>query len=1135
MKKLLLSIIAQLLLSYGFVFSQVDFSMMLQKGHTSAIKDAMISPDGKYLVSTGLDDQTIIWEIKTGREIISLPGSDVVSIFPDGMRFMTRGTQQDYMDIRELPSGKLLESIYLKGEYYFSTLKISPDSKYFITSDLNLYNLETREVVRQFTTPDVNWDLDFSPDGKLLLVGTRGSVASLFEVETGKLIRTFNDLPGGTYALSFSRDGKYVFTADNTLTKQWNTSTGALIRTFTVKGEVCNIQCSPDNKSLLIGSFSGIATLFDLATGAQIKVFGKVRPQSGGWTQFFPDGTRLMVDNGFDNGLGTNFNIWKLTDSKKPLKNFNGNVSNLYWTYPDQRNPLRFLSIDGAVKDQSVNIWDLSKGKIIDTYPFKLDYENISQIDFRKDTIIALLTKKEDIYLTYDVVKRKVIKEFNYSTFYPNFYILNDKLMMVVKYDKLNTDIFLSLDVIDIINSRILYSHNAAKFIGTPSSFSKNGQYAIIYKDRIPYLYDLPSATLLQRIEKTGNTMLSFDGAFLRETGTYSEYNSEYKLYTLPALNLTLSADYQLANSTMNAFCSKSGKLAVTATNRGLTVKVWDVKTNTLLSQVSVPTATNHIQFSPDEKFILISSKYLFDLENYDFVPLNGDYYYHGFSPDGKHLISSGHTSNADDKAIKVFHQLSDGKVIFTIVGIQGNNSDYVVYTPDGYFYTTRKANENIHYVKDGKVYLFDQFDFYFNRPDIVLERMGYADPKLIESYNKAFQKRKKKMGITQEAFSVNDLFNVPEISINSSTSLGAVSNKIYNLSVSASDKNFPITQLNVWVNSVPVFGKNGIRMDTILNTLNKTLPIELGSGPNKIEVSVINEIGVESLKESFDLRYDAPTLIKPDLYLVSIGVSEFQNPEYNLSYAAKDALDLSTLYKSRIDMFGKMNVISLTDSLVTKESILQVKEKLLKSRPDDLVILFIATHGLLDANLDYFLATNNINFDNPAQKGLQYEDFESLTDSIPSRKRLLFMDACNSGEVDKEEIALVDNTNIGAYGVKTRGFKQVVDKEGIGLDNSFELMQTMFNDLRKGNGAVVLSSASGKEFAYESTEWKNGVFTYALIEGLKTKKADLNKDTKISVSELKEYLIQRVIDLSGGKQHPISRKENLEFDFIIW
>ena len=95
--------------------------------------------------------------------------------------------------------------------------------------------------------------------------------------------------------------------------------------------------------------------------------------------------------------------------------------------------------------------------------------------------------------------------------------------------------------------------------------------------------------------------------------------------------------------------------------------------------------------------------------------------------------------------------------------------------------------------------------------------------------------------------------------------------------------------------------------------------------------------------------------------------------------------------------------------------------------------------------------------------------------------------------------------------------------------------MQELFADLRRGTGAMVISSASGVEFAYESADWKNGVFTYALLEGLKSGKCDTNKDKEVQISELKDYVFKRVSELTNGKQHPTSRRENLEFDFVVW
>jgi len=95
--------------------------------------------------------------------------------------------------------------------------------------------------------------------------------------------------------------------------------------------------------------------------------------------------------------------------------------------------------------------------------------------------------------------------------------------------------------------------------------------------------------------------------------------------------------------------------------------------------------------------------------------------------------------------------------------------------------------------------------------------------------------------------------------------------------------------------------------------------------------------------------------------------------------------------------------------------------------------------------------------------------------------------------------------------------------------------MNELFNDLRKGTGATVISSAGGVEYAMESSEWKNGLFTYCLLMGMKNRKADLNNDGYINLIELQTYVTEKVKALSHGKQIPNTRIQNLELDFRIW
>jgi uncharacterized caspase-like protein len=70
----------------------------------------------------------------------------------------------------------------------------------------------------------------------------------------------------------------------------------------------------------------------------------------------------------------------------------------------------------------------------------------------------------------------------------------------------------------------------------------------------------------------------------------------------------------------------------------------------------------------------------------------------------------------------------------------------------------------------------------------------------------------------------------------------------------------------------------------------------------------------------------------------------------------------------------------------------------------NDKVIISFSGHGLLSSSMDYYLSTYNVNFQKPELEGLPYELLESVR-FFTRPKKLLLLDACHSGEVDKEDV----------------------------------------------------------------------------------------------------------------------------------
>ena len=388
-------------------------------------------------------------------------------------------------------------------------------------------------------------------------------------------------------------------------------------------------------------------------------------------------------------------------------------------------------------------------------------------------------------------------------------------------------------------------------------------------------------------------------------------------------------------------------------------------------------------------------------------------------------------------------------------------------------------------------------------------------------------------MGFKEEDFGSD--FHLPEIAIKDKNKLPLIVNeKTLTFDIIAKDDQYQLDRINVYINDVPYFGTAGIPIEDNVKSLQKQINLDLIPGENEIQVSVLNKKGAESLKATYTVLFETEQR-EGDLYLISIGVSDYQDDRFDLKYPSKDAKDLiQTVNKSR-QLYKNVYTKTLLNEEVTVSNFKALKEFLKDTDVNDVVVIFMAGHGVLNADFDYFFGTHDINFDNPDEKGLAYDVIDHLVNNIKALKKLLIMDTCHSGEVDKEEVeqvtpeVIAGDIDFRAAGVGIR------EKAAFGLENSFECMETMFSDIRKGSGATVISSASGAEYAMESDQWSNGLFTYCLLSGIDARSADVNHDGKIKISEIKTFVYEKVKQLSNGQQKPSARQTNIKMDYRLF
>ena len=475
---------------------------------------------------------------------------------------------------------------------------------------------------------------------------------------------------------------------------------------------------------------------------------------------------------------------------------------------------------------------------------------------------------------------------------------------------------------------------------------------------------------------------------------------------------------------------------------------------------------------------------------------------------------------------------------IYPVVSIFiAENNEWVIWNNEGYFTSSKRGAKYVGYHinqgknKEAKFYPFEQFDLKYNRPDIILHDLEIADAGILDIYKRAYEKRILRMGISPDELSDYDI-HAPEIEILNYTK-DEESNCTF--SVKAKDSKYALNRINVYHNDVPVFGRDGIDISNeAASNFQKDFDLQLIPGKNKIQFSVLNQKGVESLRETVYIENKVER--KSDLYVVAIGVSDFKDENYNLNYAAKDAEDIITLMKNNKG-YEKVNTLMFTNLEVQKSILPLIQDFFTKARPEDVVMLYIAGHGVLSNDLDYYYATHDMDFTKPEKNGISYADLEAIFDKISSIKKLLIMDTCHSGDLNKddlEEIAMTESDDDENIVFRTTQ-STTTFRERQGLKETNETMKEMFNDINKGTGTTVISSAGGVEFAFESEEWKNGLFTYCLLNGLSSLAADRNKDGSIYLSELQRYINTEVTRLSNGMQTPTARVENISLDYLIW
>ncbi|NQT14392.1 MAG: caspase family protein, partial [Planctomycetes bacterium] len=855
----------------------------------------------------------------------------------------------------------------------------------------------------------------FSPDGRQAVTASMEGVAILWNPRTGRKLRTFR-LSATTpiWSVAFSPDGRYLLT-DATL---WDVQTGRKLRTFDAGSEsVRSVAFSPDGRFALTGTFgpNAAVTLWDGQTGKRLRTFAG-HSKTATSVAFSPD-ARLAASASED---GTAV-VWDV-QTGRALHTLRGHAQEVRSVafHPDGRQVLT-----GSL-DETAVVWDAQTGQRLHTYRASGLFpgqEKVWAVAFSPDGSKALAGVGHNAAVLWDSRSKEQILKYEGATTVVGAAAFDGdgrRARMVAGLWGLDWDAATGRPV----GGGVALDEIPTSPI-TAVAFDKDARHVLVsLEDRTDHLYDVQTGRKLQVFRNHAGglyhvacdpdgrwalTGSSSAAAYLWEVSTGRRH--DLAGHAAQPYSVAISSDGRYAATggfdnaailwdlasrrRLQTFRATSGVVAVAVRSDGRqvltagsdnTASLWDAANGQ-----RVHTLRGHdgwvwcCAFSPDGRYLLTggwdNKINLWDARAgtlvRSFSGHSGWVTSVQLSPDDRYLLSASFDGTAR------LWDVATGEEIAALIGLNYAN-DWLVITPEGLFDGSRIGREMVsfRFGEELNVVPVDRFFQDFYRPGLLSElwRGGRPVPEV-------------QLGASEP----------PRVKIVAPGRGGVVETDRVALDVELEDRGGGVRG--------PWLVQNGARLlvpgvaETTGSIVSRRFDVALVEGENRFEIRATSADGSwESEPAVVVLRYERP-LPKPELHLVAVGISRYQEESLALEYARGDAEAMVGLFRERGgSLYENVHVTSLDDDRATRAGILEtIRDVSQGTNPQDTLVVYLAGHGTVVGSQYYFLPSDfqpetDAAGEDARRQGLPAGDVGEAMATAAALRRLLVFDTGQSG-----------------------------------------------------------------------------------------------------------------------------------------